>query len=251
MRAVSLHQPWAELCVTRRPADNGMVRTDPTHLIPERYVMPGEWPMVKRVETRSWPCPLAVIGQRIAIHATKREPKHLSCVGEWSMHTSYYTGGLPQMRRLGSVVNGELRPDGHELGLVVDLPLGAIVGSAVIAASLPIVTLGTDDHDGEDRIFGGGPQLWRTNIRGGPAIEISDQSPYGDFTPGRWAWIIEDAAPTTERCPWCWGNGCDPEVCVGPSCTNPDHPPCPVCDAVGWRGPIPTRGHQRIWNWAS
>lgn len=35
--------------------------------------------------------------------------------------------------------------------------------------------------------------------------DITDQLPWGDFTPGRWAGILTDVKPTTERCPVCWG----------------------------------------------
>ena len=46
MKAISLHQPWASLITVG----------------------------AKTIETRSWAPPKALIGQRIAIHATKRMP---------------------------------------------------------------------------------------------------------------------------------------------------------------------------------
>lgn len=34
-------------------------------------------------------------------------------------------------------------------------------------------------------------------------------------------------------CSHCHGSGCDPAHCQNLLCANPDHPPCPECDAVG------------------
>jgi hypothetical protein len=78
-----------------------------------------------------------------------------------------------------------------------DLPLGAIVASCTLADVVPIVG-GSDgrwpaDHDGERRVFATNG-LWITRERG-PAKDISDQLPYGDFTPGRFAWLLEDVKP--------------------------------------------------------
>ena len=47
MRALTLHQPWAQLMV---------------------------WGL-KNIETRSWAAPRNLVGQRMAIHAGKREPR--------------------------------------------------------------------------------------------------------------------------------------------------------------------------------
>lgn len=243
MKAISLHQPWASLCVTRQPCEPIDVGG--------RGVQYPQTPMVKRFETRGWPCPPNLIGQRIALHATKGQPDHLARIGDWTTHTSYYTDGLPQLRRLGSVVNGVLRDDGHELGLIVDLPLGAVVGSAVIEACYPIVepftVTPTDDTISRtgDRLV-----LWPAEQGG---VNISDQLPYGDFTPGRYAWLLTDAAPTTERCPWCWGRvhptGLLRHGEPANGRTYGDLMPCDVCFRDGRCEPIPVKGRQRIWNW--
>lgn len=91
---------------------------------------------------------------------------------------------------------------------------------------------------------------------------VSDQLPFGDFAPGRWAWILADAAPTTERCPACWG--AIPRAVPG-HCVDIDgawwHAPgdcvlcdccdalCEVCRGAGRCAPIPARGRQRAWEW--
>lgn len=87
MKALPLWQPWASL------------------------VAAG----AKRVETRHWPTPPALIGQRVAIHATKTRD-HLHVVA-----TEPFRGRLRDAQLAGelALIDGEL-------------PLGAIVATAVI-----------------------------------------------------------------------------------------------------------------------
>lgn len=228
MKAISLHQPWASLCVTRQPCDCEYDQV--TIEVDGHGASCPSLSMVKRFETRGWPCPPALYGSRIAIHATKRKP---------------YDDEVGDLRTLYRLLGG------------ADLPLGAVVGSATIEACYPIVRpalRATAEHVGvwEDR-DGCGAILYKFDRPGGDLVAsdvISDQLPYGDFTPGRYAWSLVDAAPTTERCPWCWGSG------VRPPYIGPDAPNCPVCRtdvftnfAAGRCDPIPARGRQRIWNW--
>ena len=64
MKAITLWQPWASLCVIPRPIDPATFST-----------FGGAIPLpFKTIETRSWPAPKSLIGQRIAIHAAKRKP---------------------------------------------------------------------------------------------------------------------------------------------------------------------------------
>lgn len=88
--------------------------------------------------------------------------------------------------------------------------------------------------------------------------DVTDQRLYGDFTPGRYAWILGDVQPTTSRCPACWGTGwrCDTHqrgACD--ECTD-SHSGCRFCTPVGGCGgtgscpPIPARGRGRLWEWA-
>ncbi len=90
-------------------------------------------------------------------------------------------------------------------------------------------------------------------------LDVSDQCPYGDFTIGRYAWLLEDAKLTTERCPACGGDGIDPldEDDGQPSGMDLSGNliyrrspyPCPTCDGKGLCPPIPAKGRQGIWNW--
>lgn len=85
------------------------------------------------------------------------------------------------------------------------LPLGVIVGSATVEACGPITTQEAVESDTEPldwlvKVYdGGAAQRIPRGIRG-----ISDQLPFGDFTPGRHALILGDAKPTTERDPIPW-----------------------------------------------
>jgi hypothetical protein len=63
VKALSLWQPWASLIAPPARADD------------DRPVVGG-----KRVETRGWPAPRWLIGERIAIHASKRESELWLCL---------------------------------------------------------------------------------------------------------------------------------------------------------------------------
>ena len=74
----------------------------------------------------------------------------------------------------------------------------AVYGSGVIAESLPIVpaiyrTYDDPPYNGHQRIFVSDEQdrLWRTAKASGPPEDITDQLPHQDWSPGRWAWHVE------------------------------------------------------------
>lgn len=223
MKALSLHQPWASLCVTERPCPVCDAPPSIRHLTTHS--------MVKRFETRSWPCPPNLIGSRIALHATVKAVGGTG-VGDYMLvhhRGAHNRQGWRLLRR-----DGMLKP----------APLGAVVGSAVIEACYPIVAgVGPWQYDCvsvmRDRrlSLAGRSNELRANI--------SDQLPYGDYRPGRYAWLLGDAAPTTERCPWCDGTGFEYEQPPGSTCIGE----CPVCKGETRCDPIPARGRQRIWNW--
>jgi hypothetical protein len=229
MKAISLHQPWASLLVTRQPCDYcawGEQHTAEQHS------------MVKRFETRSWPCPPSIIGQHVAFASTKRKPD-VGHLGDWLIDRNRSDGAW--MRR--STLHASIR-----------LPLGCVVGSGIITTSYPI----TDDADYPAPCIltdGARLTLWEykpedpSNLGFGSGLE--DQKPYGDWTSGRFAWEIVDAAPTTERCPWCRGAGRVNARTItsplGSRVHNGDS--CPVCNLAGRCDPIPVTGRQGFWNW--
>ena len=139
IKAISLHQPWASL-VARR---------------------------AKRIETRSWRCPLPP-GSLLAIHAAKKwdEELHDLCYGE---------PFLSALRKMGC---GEWLDD--SIGVTrPPLPFGAIVC---------VVRLG--------ECLSTADALLR------PGLVTADEGHFGNYSPGRFAWILDAAlsfAPVPER----------------------------------------------------
>lgn len=128
MKAISLHQPWATL------------------------IMLG----VKRVETRSWRPPEALIGQPIAIHAAQR----LDPIAYTEPFVSVL-GGQPS-----------------------SIPRGALLGSVTLEGAWRI------DHPADARLVAG--EYHRLDDGSGrPKFDtqaIEHELAFGDFALGRWAW---------------------------------------------------------------
>lgn len=108
-----------------------------------------------------------------------------------------------------------------EQGSAIYLPLGAVVATCELVDVVPIV--GSKGH-WEDRphpcvVVGPTPVVPQDRLRFLTmdeygllhSLDVSDQSPYGDFTPGRFAWLLGDIKPL------------DP--------------------------PVPAKGHQGLWEW--
>lgn len=126
MKAISLWQPWATLIALE----------------------------AKRIETRHWQAPAWLSGQRIAIHAAKRESELWLC-GE-----DYFADAL------------NCTAD--------ELPLGAIVCTAMLDRSVPMT-------------FEGIAQL----VRQCPA-----EHAFGNYAVGRYAWIFRDVVSMPEPVPF-------------------------------------------------
>jgi hypothetical protein len=207
MKAITIRQPWASLIAAG----------------------------VKTIETRSR---LTAYQGRIAIHAAKARPPVVD-FGRWSVppvedvlcEWAEYHGRPSVVRK-------------------VALPLGAVVASAVLTDCVPIVAdVGeTPKELACVEVDEGETSFWPAGSTDpDESVDVSDQLPYGDFTPGRWALLLDDIKPTTERCPWCWG-------AVGPTETTSTVPRlsgCPVCRGIGRCDPVPARGRQAVpWEWA-
>ena len=154
---------------------------------------------LKRWETRSWPCPPRYIGQTIAIHQAKRRPEEWDEFGSWRVVRA--VDG-----RAGRRYFLEPTEDGEGLGLRAahGLPLGSIVATARIVASVPC--LGVDDELPTPWMNHVAPARkgelwhWKGENESAPTsrwavADISDQRPWGDFTPGRWAWQLDQIQP--------------------------------------------------------
>ena len=137
LRALTLHQPWASLVA-------------------------GGY---KRIETRRWRPPPAVIGSRIAIHAGKFQ--------------AVVSGNL------ALAVVDCLGPDWQQ-----ELPVGAIVATAEIRAV--------------------------RNIKNLKDVPAGREALFGDYTPGRWAWHLDNIRTLPIPMPargyqglWPWKNRSD------------------------------------------
>jgi hypothetical protein len=166
MQALSLWQPWASLIAIG----------------------------AKTIETRSWGTRYR---GRIAIHAAaKRIPRSTiegpdGMIGAFSVHQEQ-RGGEPFLidRR-------------ERAQYPIELPFGAVVATAQLvdcaqmgychspyAPEVPKRALAIEY---------GGKRAW--HVLGDTAAEVTDQLPYGDFRPGRWAWMLGDIRPIEPAIP--------------------------------------------------
>lgn len=241
-RAITLYQPWASLIALG----------------------------VKNIETRSWPPPKTLIGERLLIHVGGRQPEYGPIGDDWTVCGS---PGFPLPGTTFAPLLARIKTPG--VAGYYEMPLGAIVASCVLADAVPMVDLcdaGGNDVIGQRMLVVGasGQVLMLTDALPGANAErqdVSDQLPYGDFAPGRWAWLLEDVKPTTERCPACWGEICGRPLGTGygdvPCVLVPGHgricnsfafddrlePWCTHCRGLNGCPPIPARGRRRVWNW--
>lgn len=201
MKALTVRQPWASLIAIG----------------------------AKRIETRSW---RTSFRGPIAIHAAKRRPalRWVTVSGDAPPETDLYAMG-PCWEWI------ETPNQNHWAGVYEWVgPLGAIVATAQLVDCLPILPEADDYSDGRACIESYAGLLRQWGEDADSFEDVSDQLPYGDFTPGRWAWLLGDVQPTTERCPACWGE--DPRI---------DY--CQACDCAGRCAPIPAKGKQGVWRW--
>lgn len=218
MKALTIRQPWATLIALG----------------------------VKTIETRSWRAPQSLIGQTIAIHAGKHQPEH-----DWPKSITAYTMwcdefGERVLQRYwftdDQTPGPDVWPKGYEEW---PLPLGAIVATATLADCVPMIDgskptgphwtpsvfpcIDVNPHD-----------LLHWTHHDGGFRSVETQRAYGDFAPGRWAWMLTDVQPTTERCPAC---GRTPET---PGMIRLKGP-CDHCLGLGKCPPSPVKGKQGLW----
>lgn len=138
----------------------------------------------KTIETRSWS---TTYRGPLAIHAAKRQP-------DWSA--------------MKELVAGHAWNEWYAAGLVAEdgstdhIPLGAVVAVCDLVDVVPIVECPPYRKDAARNWSGtivcqGRPgTLWLAET--GPVHPIHDQLPFGDFTPGRYAWLLDNVRPLTE-----------------------------------------------------
>lgn len=177
MKALWLHQPYPTLIAlgvkhweTRGGPPNGPMRPDGVRGMPGLAIESGE---------------------RIAIVAGKKAPS-ICEVGAWDVmphvSDSHVAWGGTALHPGDWYTYERPNPPGRVHKIAV-LPLGVVVCTAVVSEALPMVGASicpTQPHIAvtSDRLrrCDGSPRL----------VDITDQLPYGDWRPGRWAWRLTD-----------------------------------------------------------
>lgn len=79
----------------------------------------------------------------------------------------------------------------------VDLPLGAVVAVCDLTDVVPIVEYADACEDRCVQHNHGRLEHWDQTwlLRREEGVDVSDQLPFGDFTPGRYAWLLENVRP--------------------------------------------------------
>ena len=135
---------------------------------------------VKQIETRSWSTSFR---GPLAIHAGKAWPVP---VGEWQVPSDRGPG--PMIERLGrAYVRWESMPT----------PLGAVVAVCDLIDVVPIVDHAGCRDGGYHLCVASYGALLHSPLHdpwpdGETEHDVSDQLPFGDFTPGRFAWLLDN-----------------------------------------------------------
>ena len=159
----------------------------------------------KTIETRSWSTSYR---GPLVIHAGAAPPEHgLRLGAKGPITTAEYLVSYPAVPSARStpvlldLCNEETIP----------LPLGAVVASCRLVDVVPIID-GYHEQPGGVRfvaIQGDGTFLYSPGA--GRCWDLAKQLPFGDFTPGRYAWLLEDVEAVTPPIPargrsglWSW-----------------------------------------------
>ncbi len=193
MKALTLWQPWASLIAIG----------------------------AKSIETRSWATPYR---GRLAIHAAARKPEvwmmedglagdifdftDSICVAQWGPtdKADFYPPAPPPEDRWWLTVGPDHLPN--------KMPLGKVVATAQLVDVVPITGMNDAGHlNFVCPDIGGGLTLYRFSSPDAPAVverDLTSDRPFGDYSEGRWAWLLEDVEPIE---------------------------------------PVPAKGHQQLWEW--
>lgn len=119
----------------------------------------------KRIETRSWKTNYRGL---LAIHAAKGFP---SSARELCRQNPFHA----ELHRAGMA----------SVSFSDELPRGAVIALCKIVDCLPTESLGCLSGVFDDY----------------PELDTPQERAFGDYSPGRWAWIMEEAKPLTEPKP--------------------------------------------------
>ncbi len=162
MKAISLWQPWASLIACG----------------------------AKPYETRDWAPPRELIGQPIAIHAAKKVDRQLIEFAEELIYGQHKDGGYELAYKLTASMRGA--PDSL-MGCFgqAAMPIGCIVAIARLDAAFKL------GEAAEGTARPAAAVVERMTSRPMPECFTVRYDDFGDYAPGRWAWLLRDVKPLT------------------------------------------------------
>lgn len=157
MKAISLWQPWASLVAIE----------------------------VKPYETRHWAPPKELIGQTIAIHAAKYADKDAKRMAEDLIYGQHPAGGHELGDKLARSMEGIADRD---MGLFsrACFPVGCIICTARLDAAFEL------GEAAEGTAFPAASTLRAMRSRPMPGCFTVRYDDWGNYAPGRWAWLLRD-----------------------------------------------------------
>ena len=161
MKAISLWQPWASLIACG----------------------------AKPFETRHWAPPRELIGQTIAIHAAKKVDKDAAAMATDIMYGQFDNhGGLDE--RMEASWGGDECADElmAKFGNTI-MPVGCVVCTARLDAAFQL------GNRAEGTAVPAASVVRRLVSRQMPECFTVRYDHFGDYSPGRWAWLLRDVRP--------------------------------------------------------
>jgi hypothetical protein len=162
MKAISLWQPWASLIACG----------------------------AKPFETRHWAPPRELIGATIAIHAAKKVDRDARGFAEDLMYGQHGPDGFALADKLSASMKGI--PD-QLMGLfgMASMPVGCIVCTARLDAAFQLGEPASGTAKPAARV------VRRLVSREMPECFTVRYDDFGDYAPGRWAWLLRDVKVLT------------------------------------------------------
>lgn len=199
---------------------------------------------IKTVDTKAWSTNYR---GRLVIHAGKRQPDvEMLEDGPAGVLFGESRPDDPVVAKWWRTERADYSPEDRwslwtPLHGITPMPLGQIVATCELVDVVPMLAMTS-----RQPVSGGWMRVGETTLgvnRGGSNDHfefVTNQRPYGDFRPGRFAWLLADIKPTTERCPACWGSGSYP---------YPLRRVCRVCHGKLSCEPIQVTGREPWWEW--
>lgn len=213
MKAIVVRQPWATLIAlgvkqieTRPFPPNGPMRPEGVRGLPGCSLERGE--RIAIVAAAAWPDPKWTVGDWMVGGWTTTGNHAEDDDGECACPDPEDGMWCDECKALNEWNLSLLRYEGaHGVSFAAPLPLGAVVCTVTVDDALPIVGHG---DAAEPPYLRNLPTLGLTlatlafDVAGHRKREdFTDQLPLGDFTPGRWGWLLSDPRP------------CEPIPCKG------------------------------------